>query len=198
MKRLLTISLLTLIVVAGCSKEVKLPDQGGICDDSSDFCSVTDIYKNGYSIGNIFPDRTITTLDGKDVQLYDLISGHDKVIITLEASWCSDCHRQNQKLIDNYKDIPDNVLIIPMFTNYSSKVHEDKVADIDTTKEYVKELGLDQIGIPIYFDYDDFFLNKFLAAGTPTNIVLDDKAMIKAITLEYDIDILLQENKETL
>ncbi len=184
-----------LAILSGCtSNEVTTtPNQSEVCDTGSS-CSVSTNYKYGYNVGNVIEDITLTDLDGNESSLYDLMEGYEKIIISLEASWCSDCHRQDEKLINTYDSLDEDVLIIPVFTSYSKEGDAERTANYDTTVEYVNESGLAELGIGIYYDYDDTLFDAFGRAGTPTNVVLDTNGRIKAISLEYDFDILLQDN----
>lgn len=160
----------------------------GTCTDISDL-------KYGYDVGDVIPNLTLHDFSNNEVKLYDLLEGYDKIIISLQADWCSDCHRQNDKITQD-DAIPENVLFIPIFTKYSIKGDESKTSTYENSKKYAeKEFSGTNI-IP-YYDTGDVFYNKFNVKGTPTNIVLNTSARIKMISLEYDADTLMLENTET-
>lgn len=194
MKKISGLFAIIALLIAGCGSEsVVMPNDVG-CGQGEGCLSSTASY--GYQVGNIMPDTTFTDLEGNETTLYEMMEGKSKVIISLEASWCSDCHRQDAKH-QEYVDagVPEDILLIPVYTSYSKEENTEKIANLDTTKAYLQETGYTYES---YFDTDNKLWDAFNAAGTPTNIVLDSNARIKAITLEYDFDTLLLENKETL
>lgn len=181
------------IILAGCgAKEINMPN-ADVCGLGEGCLASTAEY--GYNVGDVMPDTTLTDIEGNEYQLYDLMEGKDKVILSLEASWCDDCHRQDVKYNQFYENLPDNVLYLPIYTSYSKEDDPEKQANLETTKAYLNDKGYEY---KAYYDTNDKLWKKFQAKGTPTNIVLDKNARIKAISLEYDSDILLLKNTEDL
>lgn len=182
-------------VLVGCTKSSEQEDLGsGVCNSESS-CIVKPRSEIGTQVGYTIDNYTLTSLDGEQVKLYDLIKGKDKVIISLEASWCSDCHRQDTKYNQMYESLPDDVLVIPVFTSYSKEDDVTKTSNLANSQTYMEENNYE---FDAYYDVDDVLWEDFDAVGTPTNIVIDGNGVIKAISLEYDLDILLLENTDEL
>ncbi len=195
LKKIITALLVTTLILTGCTKDNPQEDlSSGVCTSESS-CVVNPRTEIGTQVGYTIDNYLLTTLDGEQVELYDLIQGHDKVIISLEASWCSDCHRQDAKYNQMYNSLPDDVLVIPVFTSYSKEDDPTKTSNLENSRAYMQENGYE---FEAYYDVDDVLWKDFDAVGTPTNIVLDGEGVIKAISLEYDLDILLLENTDEL
>lgn len=50
-----------------------------------------------------FPDATIQTLDGEEVQIHDYIGKGNPVIISFWASWCSPCKKELDAISEVYE-----------------------------------------------------------------------------------------------
>ncbi len=156
-------------------------------------CSISAKRVQGYEVGMQLPNLELTTIDGETTMLYDLLEGKDKFILSLAADWCSDCQRQDDKLNEYYNDLPENYGAAVLFVDYSSN-DGSKTTSKEQVTTYLED---QQYTFPTFWDEDNKIANEFGGVlATPTNIVLDSDAVIKAKTEEIDMDILFATNEE--
>lgn len=154
-------------------------------------CTISDKRVQGFDVGNQIPNIELKTIDGETTNLYDLLEGKDKFILSLAADWCSDCERQDDKLNQYYNDLPDNYGAAVLYVDYTSS-DGSKTTNADQVKEFLEEK---QYVFPTFWDEGNKIAEKFGGVlATPTNIVLDENAIIKAKTEEIDMDILFETN----
>ncbi len=164
-----------------------------VCGDGEG-CSISDKRVQGFEVGDQLPNLEFETIDGDTTMLYDLLEGKDKFIISFTADWCSDCERQDEKLNEYYEDLPEEYGAAVMFVDYTSK-DGTKTTDKEQVTQYLKEKNYT---FPTFWDEDNIIADDFDGIlATPTNIVLDGDAVIKAKTEEIDMDVLFQTNEET-
>ncbi len=157
-------------------------------------CSISDKRVIGYQVGNQLPNLELQTFDGKITNLYDALEGKDKFILSFAVDWCSDCERQDEKLDQYYSKLPDNYGAAVVFVDYTSS-DGTKTTNKEQTLEYVEDK---QYSFPYYWDEGNKIAEKFGGVlATPTNLVLDENAIIKAKTEEIDMDILFSTNEST-
>lgn len=156
-------------------------------------CEVSERRSQGFNVGDQLPNLEFTDFEGNTTYLYDMLEGKDKFVLSLAVDWCSDCQRQDDKLNQYYGDLPDNYGAAVLFVDYSSK-DGTKTTSYEQTKEYLKEMNY---SFPQYWDEDNIIAEDFGGVlATPTNIVLDENAIIKAKTEEIDMDLLFATNDE--
>lgn len=156
-------------------------------------CEVSTRRSQGYAVGDQLPNFELVDFDGNSVYLYDLLEGKDKFILSLAVDWCSDCERQDQKLDQYYNDLPQNYGAAVLFVDYTSR-DGSKTTSYEQTVEYLNEKNY---SFPYYWDTDNQISENFGGVlATPTNIVLDENAIIKAKTEEIDMDILFATNDQ--
>lgn len=154
-------------------------------------CTISDKRVQGFEVGNQLPNIKLQSFDGKEVYLYDMLKGKDKFILSLAADWCSDCERQDQKLNEYYNDLPENYGAAVLFVDYSS-ADGSKTTNKEQAKTYVEEK---QYVFPTFWDEGNTIAKQFGGVlATPTNIILDENAVIKGKTEEIDMDILFNTN----
>ncbi len=157
-------------------------------------CSISDKRVIGYQVGNQLPNLELQTFDGQTTNLYDALEGKDKFILSLAVDWCSDCERQDEKLDQYYSKLPDNYGAAVVFVDYTSS-DGTKTTNKEQALEYIEDK---QYSFPYYWDEGNKIAEKFGGVlATPTNIVLDENAIIKAKTEEIDMDILFSTNDST-
>lgn len=172
------------------SPAVTLNEDSAVCG-LGEGCSVSDKRVQGFEVGNQLPNLKLTSFDGKTTNLYDMLEGKDKFIISLAADWCSDCERQDQKLNEYYKNLPDNYGAAVIYVDYSS-ADGTKTTNKKQAKAFVDGK---QYSFPTFWDENNTIAEDFGGVlATPTNIVLDENAIIKAKTEEIDMDILFNTN----
>lgn len=202
MKKRANLILIALILIglAGLSFFLTQPKTAEVITEESEVCglgggcSISDKRVIGYNVGNQLPNLELKTLDGDVVYLYDMLKGKDKFILSLSADWCSDCQRQDQKLSDYYPKLPDNYGAAVLFVDYTS-ADKTKTTNKKQVKEFTDKMNYN---FPYFWDENNSIAKKFGGVlATPTNIVLDSNAIIKAKTEEIDMDILFMDNKET-
>ncbi len=154
-------------------------------------CTISDKRVVGFNVGNQVPDLELTTFDGEKQNLYDMLEGKDKFILSLAVDWCSDCERQDQKLNEYYGDLPDNYGAAVLFVDYTSS-DGTKTTSKDQAYNYIQDK---QYVFPYFWDEGNVIAEDFGGVkATPTNIVLDENGIIKAKTEEIDMDILFNTN----
>lgn len=73
----------------------------------------------GTGIGEIPPDFTVVTTEGKAARLKDIIDGKKPVIVYFMATWCPWCAKDYKALSKVYKNYEDNVSIISISLDLS-------------------------------------------------------------------------------
>lgn len=198
MKNKVIIGALALVLVAivgfiGLKPTVAVPldeEDVAVCGQGEG-CTISDKRVQGYEVGNQLPNIKLQTFDGEEQYLYDLLKGKDKFILSLAADWCSDCERQDKKLNEYYNDLPENYGAAVLYVDYSS-ADGTKTTNKEQAKAYVDGK---QYVFPTFWDENNTIANEFGGVlATPTNIVLDENAVIKGKTEEIDMDILFNTN----
>lgn len=158
-------------------------------------CELENKRYKGFEVGDQIPNIELIDFKGNKTNLYDLLKGKDKFILSLAVDWCSDCKRQDEKLNKYYDNLGDDKGAAVLFVNYTSKDGSKK-----TNKDQAKKFVEDQnYNFPTFWDEEDIISKKFGSVkATPTNIVLDGNGIIKAKTEEIDMDILFLDNKESI
>lgn len=172
------------------------PNQDVVCEVGESCSSGTSFY--GVGVGDTVKNYELTNFNDEKTNLYDLMSGYENIVIALEADWCGDCHRQDDKMLQEGA-IPSNTLLITVLTNFSSKSDETKVATKESATKYYNETLSKTPNKNNIFFYDEGnqLWDEFDAKGTPTNIVLDNQGKIKSVSLEIDADKLMIPNTQT-
>ncbi len=156
-------------------------------------CSISDKRVQGFDVGEQLPNLQLIDIDGNTTMLYDLLNGKDKFILSLAADWCSDCQRQDDKLDEYYNDLPENYGAAVLFVDYSSN-DGSKTTNKEQVATYLEN---EEYSFPTFWDEDNEIAGDFGGVlATPTNIVLDGDAVIKAKTEEIDMDVLFATNEE--
>ncbi len=154
-------------------------------------CSISDKRVQGYQVGNQVPNLELTTFDGETSNLYDMLAGKDKFILSLAVDWCSDCERQDEKLNRYYEQLPENYGAAVVFVDYTSS-DGTKTTSKEQAQAYVEDK---QYVFPTFWDEGNVIAEDFGGVlATPTNIILDENAIIKGKTEEVDMDILFNTN----
>ncbi len=154
-------------------------------------CTISDKRVQGFNVGDQIPNIELTDFNGETVELYDLIEGKDKFILSLAADWCSDCERQDEKLNEYYNQLPENYGAAVLFVDYTSS-DGTKTTNKEQAAAYVDEK---QYVFPTFWDEGNKIAEEFGGVlATPTNIIIDGNGIIKGKTEEVDMDILFNTN----
>ncbi|WOO89312.1 redoxin domain-containing protein [Mollicutes bacterium LVI A0078] len=196
-KTIIAIIIVAVLVLAGGyfvlkpTPAVPLSDEDAAVCGLGEGCTISDKRVQGFNVGNQVPNLELKTFDGETEYLYEMLKGKDKFILSLAVDWCPDCERQDEKLNEYYKDLPDNYGAAVVFVDYSSS---DGVRT--TNKEQAQNyVGEKDYVFPTFWDEGNVIATDFGGVlATPTNIILDENAVIKGKTEEVDMDILFNTN----
>jgi peroxiredoxin len=119
--------------------------------------------------GVLAPDFSVTTLEGKKIQLSDLKG--KRVIVDFWATWCPPCVMEIPHFIKLSSETPTDQLVI---VGISSE-------DEDTLKSFVKKKG---INYPIASE-DDLPAPYNEVTSIPTTFFIDRKGVIQEVLVGY-------------
>ena len=114
-----------------------------------------------YHVGDKIDDFTVTTFDGKEVTLYEVLEEKDMVLLNLWATFCIPCGQEFPPMQEAYAQYQDKVEIIALST--------DPTDSDEVLAEYVQKKGMtfpvtrDTVGLQ----------GRILSNGIPTSIVVD-------------------------
>jgi len=95
-KLILVLSILSLVFIYGCSSGYNPNIQG------------QPVGNDGNNRGNLAPDFTVTTIDGKTVSLSEL-SSEKPTVLYFFATWCPNCARDLAAVKDVYPKYQDKI-----------------------------------------------------------------------------------------
>ena len=122
-----------------------------------------------YHVGDKIDDFTITTYDGKEVSLYEVLEEKEMVLLNLWATWCDPCVAEFPAMQEAYGQYRDKVEIIALSVG---------VDDTDVVlADFVREMG---ITFPVTRDTVEL-CDRVHSSCTPTSIVVDRFGTICAI-----------------
>ncbi len=171
---------------------ITLASENDVCG-IGEGCTINNKRKQGYNVGDQVPNIQFKKFDGTEVDLYDMLAGKDKFIISFAVDWCGDCERQNKKLNEYYNKLPNNYGAAVVYVDFTS-ADGSKTTNKKQALSYIENK---QYVFPYFWDENNQISNLFGGIyATPTNIVLDENAIIKAKTEEIDMDILFETNEE--
>jgi peroxiredoxin len=122
----------------------------------------------GIKKGNMAPDFTLSSLDGKVMKLSDLKG--KKVILNFWASWCPPCKAEIPHMQSFYEDEKDNHVVI-LAVNLTTA--EKNTANVE---QFVKEYG---ITFPVLLDSQGEIGNVYQAFTIPTSYIIDSNGVIQ-------------------
>ncbi|MGD6964025.1 TlpA disulfide reductase family protein [Fictibacillus phosphorivorans] len=125
--------------------------------------------KTGVKEGDLAPDFTLNTLDGKEVKLSDFQG--KKVVLNLWASWCPPCKAEMPHMQTYYEKNKDkeNVEILAVNLTTMEK-------DQSKIKTFVDDYGLT---FPIPLDESGDIGITFEGFSIPTTYMIDTKGVIQ-------------------
>ena len=164
---LIVVATLISIMIAGFVKrnvdteESFSSEQKGV--DLLDVRSVEGITK-----GDLAPDFTLTTLDGKKVQLSELKG--KKVIVNFWATWCPPCKAEMPHMQNFYEDFSDEENIEILAVNMTSEDKEESV------QNFVQDY---ELTFPIPLDTEGVVRETYQVLRIPTSYMIDTKGRIQ-------------------
>jgi peroxiredoxin len=127
-----------------------------------------DKHQVGIKKGNIAPDFTLFSLDGKAMKLSELKG--KKVILNFWATWCPPCKAEMPHMQSFYEEEKDHhviILAVNLTTSEKNKANVEK---------FVKENG---ITFPVLLDSQGEIGNVYQAFTIPTSYVIDSNGVIQ-------------------
>ncbi|WP_457600901.1 peroxiredoxin family protein [Hydrogenivirga sp.] len=126
---------------------------------------------SGLGKGDIAPDFTLKTIDGREVSLKDYRG--KVVLINFWATWCPPCRNEMPLFVRVYKRHRDKGFEILAVSTDSS---------LDPVKKFVKEF---RINFPVLYD-DKNVVSLYGIQGLPTSFLIDREGKIIKVRLgEY-------------
>ena len=122
-----------------------------------------------YHVGDKIDDFTITTYDGKEVNLYKLLEEKDMVLLNFWATFCGPCGAEFPAMQEAYEQYQDKVGIIALSTSPNDS--EAVLA------EYVQQKGMT---FPVGRDTLDLY-SRIHSNSIPISIVVDRFGIICCI-----------------
>jgi len=119
-----------------------------------------------YQLGDKIDDFTVTTYDGRTVNLYDLLAENEMVLINIWATWCGPCRMEFPYMQEAYLQYSDQIEIVALSCEPTDtdEVLAQFVADIGMTFP----VGRDTVGLS----------SDFSVTGIPTSIIVDRNGII--------------------
>lgn len=134
-------------------------------------------------IGQVAPDFTMNTIDGKTIKLSSLRGKY--VMIDFWASWCQPCRQENPNVVNMYKKYKDR-----NFTILGISLDKDPVA----WKQAVDADGLTWTHASELKDFDSPTVRAYQVDGIPANFILDAQGKIVGKNLRgEDLDAFLNK-----
>lgn len=124
--------------------------------------------KIGIEKGNLAPDITLQTADGKDVKLSDYRG--KKVILNFWATWCPPCKAEMPHMEEFYKENQDKgitVLAVNLTTGET---------DPNNVPKFIADYGLT---FPVLMDKQGEAGNLYQAFTIPTSYIIDTNGIIR-------------------
>lgn len=121
----------------------------------------------GAEIGSTAPDFTLTDINGKSVNLKDVVGENKATLVNFWATWCPPCRSE-----------------IPELNKFYQKYGSQKVAllavdiqeDPSKVKSFVKGYGMN---FPVVIDATGKVANQYRVSGIPTTFILDNKGKVR-------------------
>lgn len=159
-------SLIAIMIASFVKKNVDTEESFDSEQRGVDLVDVT--AEEGLIKGDVAPDFTLTTLDGKEVKLSDLKG--KKVVLNFWATWCPPCKAEMPHMQNFYEDFSqdENVEILAInLTNGDKR---------ESVQNFVQDYGLT---FPIPMDVEGNVGKTYQAITIPTSYMIDTKGRIQ-------------------
>lgn len=124
--------------------------------------------KTGINKGDLAPDMTMMTLDGKEVKLSDFRGKN--VVLNFWATWCTPCRAEMPAMQRYYEENKDkqNLEIIGFNMTFSG----------DSIKNVEQFVASYKIKFPIFTTFDDRVVDHYSILVMPTTFFIDEEGRI--------------------
>ena len=164
---LIVVATLISIMIAGFVKRnVDTEESFSSEQKGVDLLDVTS--EEGLTKGDLAPDFTLTTLDGKKVQLSELKG--KKVIVNFWATWCPPCKAEMPHMQNFYEDFSDEENVEILAVNMTSQDKEESV------QNFVQDY---ELTFPIPLDTEGVVRETYQVLRIPTSYMIDTKGRIQ-------------------
>ncbi|RDI41004.1 peroxiredoxin family protein [Falsibacillus pallidus] len=129
----------------------------------------SELQSSGLGKGDVAPDFTLKTLEGKEKSLSDFRG--KKVILNFWATWCPPCKAEIPHMVKFYGENAksSNVEIVAVNLTAQDKGEE-------TIRNFVKEY---KMPFPVLLDSAGDIGSKYGAFAIPTSYIIDSKGVIR-------------------
>lgn len=121
----------------------------------------------GYELGDKLADFTVTTCDGEEFNLYDVLEEKDMVLINIWATWCPPCQMEFPFMEEAYQIYKDDVEIIALSCEPTDT---DEVL-----AEFAEEMGM---SFPVARESVGL-TQGFKVSAIPMSVVVDSEAVVR-------------------
>ncbi|MFC6038031.1 redoxin domain-containing protein [Paenisporosarcina macmurdoensis] len=164
---LITVAILIAIMIAGLVKK-NIDTEESFSSEQRGVDLLETTAEEGLTQGDMAPDFTLTTVDGKKVQLSELKG--KKVIVNFWATWCPPCKAEMPHMQNYYDEFSQDENVEILAVNLTSG---DKV---ESVQNFVKDYGLT---FPIPMDEEGMVGQTYEAITIPTSYMIDSNGRIQ-------------------
>lgn len=169
-KKIFGLVLIALLIAIAVGTMVKknIDQEASISNEQlgADMTNVT--ASEGLNQGDLAPNFTLTTLDGKTVKLSDYQG--KKVILNFWATWCPPCRAEMPHMQNYYEDFAEDEGVEILAVNLTDGDTREKVED------FVADYGLT---FPILMDEEGMAGKTYQAVTIPTSYMIDTSGKIQ-------------------
>ena len=169
-KKIFGLVLIALLIAIAVGTMVKknIDQEASISNEQlgADMTNVT--ASEGLNQGDLAPNFTLTTLDGKTVKLSDYQG--KKVVLNFWATWCPPCRAEMPHMQNYYEDFAEDEGVEILAINLTDGDTREKVED------FVADYGLT---FPILMDEEGTAGKTYQAVTIPTSYMIDTSGKIQ-------------------
>ena len=126
-----------------------------------------------------FPAFQAKSVDGKETfTSTDIIKKDKKTLFVIAAEWCPHCRDEAVEIQEFYEKHKDEANIVIIYSAYNSSP--------EVVAEY---LAKNKYTFPVYYDYDNIFIDGTKLESFPFNIIIGKDGKIEEVVdgeLNYD------------
>ena len=129
--------------------------------------------------GTAFPAFEVKSVDGKETfKSTDILNKDKKTLFVIAAEWCPHCRDEAVEIQEFYEKHKDEANIVIIYSAYNSSP--------EVVTEY---LAKNKYTFPVYYDYDNVFLDGTKLESFPFNLIIGKDGKIEEVVegeLNYD------------